>query len=310
MGPLRHDRIPPLLLLSALPLLALASWFVAPRAPGPVPNSSIAQPLPTTTATAEPTEAATVVSTPTLVPTATLLPTPGRFAAHSPGYVPILMYHYVREVDAAEDPLGYRLSVRPDRFAEQMAWLRREGYTPLTMRDLAACLRRKQACPERPAAVTFDDGYTDQFSNALPVLQRYNVPATFYIVTEFVGRPGYMTWAQVAELQAAGMEIGSHTLSHADLTGLNPVTARREIERSRTILETRLDTAVVSFSYPAGSHTGELAAAVHAAGYSNAVITAAGRHTWRLYELPRRRVLGGETIAGFPWYFVPADVQE
>lgn len=230
-------------------------------------------------------------------------------ASRSIGYVPILMYHYIRDVGEAADPMGFRLSVRPDRFAEQMAWLAAEGYQPVRMHDLAGCLRAQQPCPRRPVALTFDDGYADAATAALPVLRRYGFPATFYIVTEFVGQPGYLSWEQIAELRDAGMEIGSHTLSHAGLSGLAREAARVEIVRSKAILEERLGIEVYSFSYPAGDYTDEIAAIVREAGYSNAVITLAADRPRGLYELPRRRVLGGETIAGFPWYFIPASRQ-
>ena len=230
--------------------------------------------------------------------------------SRSIGYVPILMYHYIREVHESDDPVGFRLSVQPARFAEQLAWLAAEGYEPLRMADLAACLRAERACPPRPMALTFDDGYADAATKALPILRHYGFSATFYIVTEFVGQPGYLTWEQVKELHEAGMEIGSHTLSHAALTGLSLAQARVELVRSKTILERRLGIPIESFSYPAGEHNAELAELVRELGYSNAVITLAANLPQNLYTLPRRRVLGGETIAGFPWYMVPASRQE
>jgi peptidoglycan/xylan/chitin deacetylase (PgdA/CDA1 family) len=236
-------------------------------------------------------------------------PVSAKLATRSIGYVPILMYHYIREVNHADDPLGFRLSVRPDRFAEQMAWLKANGYTTLTMRELARCLRAEANCPRRPVALTFDDGYADAATEALPILRRYGFTATFYIVTGLVDQPGYLTRKQVRELHTAGMEIGSHTLSHAGLTGLSIKEARREIYWSKLILEEWLGAEVVSFSYPAGAYNEELAAIVQEVGYSNAVITLAADRPRALYELPRRRVMGGESIVGFPWYFIPASKQ-
>jgi peptidoglycan/xylan/chitin deacetylase (PgdA/CDA1 family) len=232
-----------------------------------------------------------------------------RRASRSIGYVPILMYHYIREVDKAADPLGFRLSVRPDRFAEQMDWLAVNGYSPLTISDLAACLRRERNCPARPVAITFDDGYADQALNALPVLNAHGFSATFYIATGLVGRPGYMSWEQLELLRDSGMELGAHSVSHADLAALPLSAALHEITASRRALERRLDIRVRSFSYPAGSYTRPVVELVVEAGFSSAVGTAAATHPSRLFELPRRRVLGGETIAGFPWYMVPASRQ-
>ncbi|MBC8075821.1 MAG: polysaccharide deacetylase family protein [Chloroflexales bacterium] len=238
----------------------------------------------------------------TPTPAAPLL---SRIAQGRTDYIPILMYHYIREVTQDHDALGFRLSVTPQRFEEQMAWLAAHNYTALPMRDVAACLRHALPCPQRAVAITFDDGYTDSVSEALPVLERYNLLATFYIVSDFVGKPGYMGWDQIALLRDSQMEIGSHTASHADLTGLTLEEARAELVSSRAAIGARLGVDVVSFSYPAGHTTPELAALVHELGYTSAVITRPGNDVSQLYELPRRRVLGGETIDAFRWAVVP-----
>jgi peptidoglycan/xylan/chitin deacetylase (PgdA/CDA1 family) len=294
-----------LLSLSLAPLLVLVSL---PDLNAPMPTAAPATivslaPLPLPTVAIAPT------STPSPAPT--LEPTPDtlRRAGRSIGYVPILMYHYVREVDAAADPLGYRLSVRPDRFAEQMEWLAANGYSPITVSELAACLRRERDCPSRPVVITFDDGYADQVLNALPVLQAHGFPATFYIPTGLIGRPGYVSWEQLELLRDSGMELGAHSVSHADLAALDLASVAREIVASRGTLERRLDIRVRSFSYPAGSYTPAVVDLVIEAGYTSAVATAAESRPSHLFELPRRRVLGGETIAGFPWYMVPASRQ-
>ena len=259
---------------------------------------------------AAPTVAPTVAPTePVPDPTATPEPSPRRslslLTPTDPPYIPILMYHYVREVEESVDPLGFRLSVRPERFVEQLAWLRDQGYETLLMRELAACLRGELRCPARSVALTFDDGYSDQFQAALPALQQYGFRATFYIVTGHVGREGYMDWEQLEQLRDRGMEVAAHTVSHADLASLPLEQALVEINGSRAALESRLGVDVVSFSYPAGSYSPELARTLWEAGFTSAVTTAQHDDLSHLYELPRRRVLGGETIAGYPWYFRP-----
>ena len=219
-----------------------------------------------------------------------------------PPYVPIMMYHYVREVDPEEDEMGYNLSIHPETFEQHAQWFQEQGYTTVRMETLARCLRGEEQCPEKPVALTFDDGYEDAFTNALPILERYDMTATFYIVTEFVGQPGYMTWKQIKKLHAQGMEIGSHTLTHADLTARNKDAARKEIRRSRTILREKIDAPVVSFCYPTGAYNAQVAEMVRNAGYTNAVTTYPGRRMDRLYEIPRRRLLGGETVEALEWY--------
>lgn len=241
-------------------------------------------------------------ATPTPPPRPTTAPT---YLLSPPApYIPILMYHYIRTVDPQADPLGFHLSVRPDRFEEHLAWLRDNGYVGLRMRDLAVCLRHAD-CPHRSVALTFDDGYIDHVTTALPLLRRYGFPATFYIITGFVGREGYMTWTDLERLRDSGMELGAHTVSHADLAALAPDAAQYEIVASGAALRERLGIEVVSFSYPAGSFTPTVARLVRAAGYTNAVTTWPADRLERLDSLPRRRVRGGETLEGYIWYFVP-----
>lgn len=298
-------RAPLNLLMVAVPLLVAVTLLQRLQ---PAPTGVVA-PTATTRAATPATRAVTATATiaPPVTPTRT--PLSSRLAAHDPGYVPILMYHYVRVVDEAADPLGFRLSVTPERFAEQMAWLHDNDYTPMRMDALSACLRGQETCPTKPVALTFDDGYEDSASAALPILKRYGFVATFFIAVNLIDKPGYMSWEQLALLRDSGMEIGSHTLNHADLTGLTTDEAYHEIVRSREMLEQRLGAPVLSFSYPAGSYTLGLASLVRAAGYTSAVITFPGHDLEHLYELPRRRILGGETIEGFPWYMVPMDLE-
>jgi peptidoglycan/xylan/chitin deacetylase (PgdA/CDA1 family) len=212
------------------------------------------------------------------------------------------MYHYVREVDADEDPLGYNLSVTPELFEAHLEWLDENNYTPIRMDTLAECLRGLQRCPRNPVVLTFDDGYEDAATVALPVLEDYGFTATFYIVTEFVGKPGYMTWEQVRLLHESGMEIGSHTINHPDLTARSPEEAYQEIAVSQAIITKHLQEPVRSFSYPIGSYTPLVASLVRDAGYTNAVTTFAGSSLEQMYELPRRRVLGGESVEALAWY--------
>lgn len=302
-----------LMMAGVLPLILLLPLVLSPRTQPPAPptaaaSSQMAQATPSPTATSGPPPLIMAnLSAPPPTPTPT---GPPRYSSRFLGYVPVLMYHYVREVDEEEDPMGYRLSVSPVRFAEQMAWLHDEGYTPLKMSELAACLSAERDCPPQPVAITFDDGYPDQLDNAVPILQRYDFPATFYIVPGLVGRPGYLDWEGVEQLVAADMEIGAHTVSHVELTSLKPREARFEIVESRKLLEEKLGIEVYSFSYPAGDYDLSISRIVHHAGFTNAVITRPANNIVDLYTIPRRRVLGGETIAGYPWYFVPPSLLE
>lgn len=306
----------PLLLIVALPVLALIIFMPRPRPLSPIasaptapvaPSSTVTPPPPSATSTAIPTDTpvptATPIPIPTLIPTP--LPPPSLTSAADAAYVPILMYHYIRTVDEGEDPLGYRLSITPEVFAQQMEWLHTNDYTPIRMDMLSACLRGQTTCPENPVALTFDDGYADAATAALPILKQYGFVATFYVVINFIGQPGYMTWEQIELMRDSGMEIGSHTISHADLTVLSLEEAQAQVVDSRQILEERLGIPILSFCYPIGSYNPEVAELVRDAGYTSAVTVIPGSSMELMYELPRRRIVGGESLEGFAWYLLP-----
>jgi peptidoglycan/xylan/chitin deacetylase (PgdA/CDA1 family) len=239
------------------------------------------------------------------LPVATLFPTSPAEAgapavAPNAGSIPaILMYHYVRTVDQASDPLGYELSVTPEAFDQQMGWLHGQGYASVRIDAVTQCLRGEAPCPSKAVALTFDDGYADAYTEVLPVLRRYGFSATFYIISGFVGQPGYMTWEQIAALRDAGMEIGAHTVSHLDLTSLDWGTAGYEIAQSKADIEHHLGGSVLSFCYPTGLYNPTIEEQVRSAGYSSATTTRWDSDYGDILALPRRRVSGETSLDGF-----------
>jgi peptidoglycan/xylan/chitin deacetylase (PgdA/CDA1 family) len=215
--------------------------------------------------------------------------------------VPILMYHYIRINPNAKDSLGFSLSVTPSEFQKQMDWLQSNNRTPITLEELASSLQSGQPLPAHPVVLTFDDGYADFYSEALPVLMTHGFKAVAYIVSGFVGRPGYMSRQQVKAASDQGIVIGSHSVSHLDLASLGPGELARQVAFSRTELEALAGRPVLDFCYPSGRYTDAVVRAVAAAGYRDATTTAPGldhtladRFTWS-----RVRVSGGETLAQF-----------
>lgn len=195
--------------------------------------------------------------------------------------IPILLYHSI-SADAA--PRFRKWAIHPARFAEHMAYLRDQRYTPITVTQLAQAIgeTRSLRLPERPVVITFDDGLADFYTDALPVLLQHGFAATLYITTGFVGgtsrwlqaegesnRP-MLTWAQIAEISASGVECGAHSHTHPQLDILPPVQARDEILRSKVELEQHLGHPVQSFSYPHGYYSRTVRDMVRQAGYSSA----------------------------------------
>ncbi|NJN16409.1 MAG: polysaccharide deacetylase family protein [Oscillochloris sp.] len=214
-------------------------------------------------------------------------------------YVPILMYHYVRYVDKGSDPLGFSLSVTPEQLTAQLDWLQRNGYETVRMDVVGACIGGAGPCPARAVALTFDDGYMDAYTTALPLLQRYGFTATFYIVSDFVGRPGYMGWNELAALRDAGMEIGAHSVSHPDLTTLDLNGLRDQVGRSRDVLAANLGIPIVSFCYPGGKFNDTVAAVTQESGFLSATTTMQEGPQNDLFRLPRLRIYGDMSQPGF-----------
>jgi peptidoglycan/xylan/chitin deacetylase (PgdA/CDA1 family) len=220
--------------------------------------------------------------------------------------LPILMYHYIRDMRDLRDRLGFALSVTPANFAAQMDWLAQNGYHTVTTLDLVAFLAGQRGLPAKPIVITFDDGYEDFYTAAIPVLRRHDFTAVAYVVSGFIGRPGYLSAAEILAAQGAGFEIGSHTVNHVDLTKQSAEALRYQLTASKEALEKLLGRPVTSFCYPYGRVGPREAAAVADAGYQDATSTRggsyrtmAGRFAWT-----RLRVNGGEPL----WQFA-ADVR-
>jgi peptidoglycan/xylan/chitin deacetylase (PgdA/CDA1 family) len=128
-----------------------------------------------------------------------------------------------------------------------------------------------RALPEKSVIISFDDGWQNQFRYALPILQKYNFTATFFVVTGFVGSPGFLSWPELKTLHAAGMTIGSHSRSHPYLDRIrDPAVLWDQIYNSKQILETRLGVRVDNFAYPYGAYNTTTSSTVREAGYKTA----------------------------------------
>lgn len=210
--------------------------------------------------------------------------------------IPILMYHYIRDA-SGEDELGKGLSVHPDNLDKQMNWLKENDYEAVKLADLAdeelQAVSKIYAKKKKPVIITFDDGYLDAYTQAFPVLKKYALTGTFFVIRSSVGKDDsfYMNQAQIDELASANMEIGSHTLSHPDLTKISIDDARTQIEESKQNAEV--------FCYPAGRFNDEIAKLVEELGYKAAVTTNFGYASIEsdLFKLRRVRIEDTSTQA-------------
>jgi peptidoglycan/xylan/chitin deacetylase (PgdA/CDA1 family) len=149
--------------------------------------------------------------------------------------------------------------------------------------------------------LTFDDGYRDAYTAAWPVLKKYGFGATFFVITDLIDNPRYLTKDQIRELAANDMEIGDHSASHSELPALSRAQLQREIVESKAVLERILGGPVLSFCYPSGHNSLAVRQVVQAAGYASAVTVDPGVYRGKgdRLQIPRVRVYGGITLADF-----------
>ena len=265
--------------------------------PSPVPPTASA------TATATHTVEPTATASPTLVPSPTLGPTPDAEAHLRVVTAPILMYHYVEPWPPVQDDLRQGLTVRPEDFAAQMAYLHAQGYVTVSLYDLVEALAVGKPLPEKPIVITFDDGYRSLMDFALPELQRYGYTATVFVITQLMdeGFPQYLTWEQAQSLYALGWKVEPHTKTHDQLGGRGRDFQLYQMLGSLQTVEAHIGVTPRFLAYPSGAYDDlsvELAKELHLWGA--ATVNYARVHTYgSLHEMGRVRVSGLGTLEEF-----------
>lgn len=214
--------------------------------------------------------------------------------------VPILTYHRVHSYATEHKPSSPDLTVEPHVFAAEMSALVHGGYHTISQRQLYAAMFSGGRLPPRPVLITADDGYRDDATVMLPILRRRHLTATFYIVTHRIGMPGFVTRADLRRLQSAGMDLGAHTQTHADLPELPPARARQEIAGSARDLARVLGRQTPWFAYPYGASNPAVTEDVRQAGFALATTTRGGvrESPDAPLELPRLHIGRQVTPAG------------
>jgi peptidoglycan/xylan/chitin deacetylase (PgdA/CDA1 family) len=175
-----------------------------------------------------------------------------------PVKLPILTYHSI-------DESGSIISTAPKVFRQQMKSLSASGYKVISLKELAKSLIENELPSPKTLALTFDDGFQNFYTEAFPVLEEFGFKATVFIVTDFcdktndwAGNPPHippgrlLSWREIKELSECGIEIGTHTRTHPDLTRISIAEAEREIIESKAVIEDLLGAQVTTFAYPYG----------------------------------------------------------
>lgn len=223
--------------------------------------------------------------------------------------LPILMYHRVAP-EGAEAMQQWRTS--PAAFAEQLGYLRDAGYYSVSLKTWGEAIAHKQPLPGRAIVLTFDDGYLDFLTYAYPILQTYGFSATVFLVADQVGKSNQwdtvygervplMDWSQIRQLQAQGIEFGSHTVTHRPLTALSAAEVVREGGRSRTLITQELGIPVQTIAYPYGDVDPVVQHLIGACGYTLGVSCRSGRSCFRDSPLllPRIEITGSDGLDAF-----------
>lgn len=223
----------------------------------------------------------------------------------------VLMYHMVREhIDGAK---FNKLRVTPAQFEQQVAWMKQQGFHFVTMQELQANWGQH---PKKTVAITFDDGYLDNLENAYPILEKYQAKATIYVVVDRhdrdwstykkahhnsgeLAREPKLNDEQVMFLAKSGLvEIGSHTMTHANLAKLDDAHCLAELTESKQQLEQLIQQPVTSFAYPFGIYSARDVELAKQAGYENAVTTIEGINGEQpdFMQLQRIKISGKDSL--------------
>ncbi len=242
---------------------------------------------------------------------------------NSEGSIPILMYHSISNQEDHRHPY-FQTTTSPQRFAEQMDLLKQDGYQPVRLSDVAGLLTARPAAATKPVVITFDDGYRNFYTDAYPVLAQYGFTASMFLPTAYIcnDRRSFngiscLNWKEVRELDAAGIEFGSHTVTHPKLKDLSVTEIEREVRESKQEMEDQIGSKVRCFSYPFAfpelrrSFVANLRDALCRSGYEFGVSTIIGTtdHTddpLFMRRLPvntadDRRLLRAKLEGGYNW---------
>lgn len=224
--------------------------------------------------------------------------------------IPILVYHQISKAPPRGAPFR-SLYVSPSAFSRQMAMLKLLGYQGLSMGALLPYLRGEKT--GKVVGITFDDGYRNNLTHALPVLQRQGFSSTCYAVSGLLGKTNewdqgigiaqvpLMTADELRLWGAGGQEVGSHTQSHVRLLQSDDPTALAEMTGDRSALEGLLATPVRHFCYPFGEYAPQHVAMARQAGFQTATTTQRGRSSAGndLMALPRVPVVRSTSLLVF-----------
>ncbi len=216
--------------------------------------------------------------------------------------LPVLMYHYIRSGISQLDTMPFSLSVTPESLDKQLSYLHDQGFQTVSLNDVYEALSQGMPLPPKSVVLTFDDGYRDFYTDAFPLLKKYNLRAVSFYITSYTSYPTYMNWQMLHEIHNSGLvDIESHTVDHFQLTKLSPEEQKREIFDSKKTLEEGLGKKIYFFAYPYGDLNPAVMDLVRSAGYKLAFGTKVGTTMKRseMLQLERISITGSDSLEQF-----------
>lgn len=186
---------------------------------------------------------------------------------------PVFNYHHIRPMPsvASSTITDRAFTVSPEGFETHLQYFQDNGYQAVSIYDLLDYFDTGKPLPPKAIAITFDDGYYGHYKWAYPLLKKYGMAATFFIIVNNVGKPGILTWNEIREMSENGMFIGSHTLNHPNLAAIGDDQLRRELVDSKKILEEKIGKKVDLLAYPGGNYNAHVIDLVKETGYQAAL---------------------------------------
>ena len=231
-------------------------------------------------------------------------------------YPRVLMYHMISEHLEKDKSKFNRLRVKPEKFEKQLKWLKNNNWRSFTLSELVSL----KEIPQKSVVITFDDGYEDNFTNAFPLLKKYNFKATIYTVlnrfnqdwatdkdlnqaSNELNSEKMLSNEQIKEMLDSGLiEIGSHTLDHVNLPKLNKEEKKKQIIESKKQIENVFNIKCNSFAYPFGFFDEDSVKIVNEANYTNATTTVNSvfdKNKYTNFEIPRIMISGRQGLFSF-----------
>ena len=210
--------------------------------------------------------------------------------ANAKNTVAVLNYHQINDVD------NNALTVTVKDFDDQMRYLSENNYNVITPKEMLDAFKNNAKLPDKTVIITFDDGYKDNYENAYPILKKYNLKGTIFVITDYVSLyPNYITWDEAKEMQKSGViNLESHTMDHFNLLKISKNDARLQLANSKYWLEAHLKKPVTFLAYPEGDYNEDLKNMLKELKYEGGFTVNYGlvSSASDVYEMPRVAVFG------------------